>query len=504
MRKSVLLIILDGFGISKNSEGNAIKMANTPFLDKTFKDNPFAVLEASGLSVGLPENQMGNSEVGHTNIGAGRVVYQDFTYINKCITDGTFNSNPEINSVCDYVIKNNSALHLMGLLSDGGIHSHINHLFALINLAKRKNVPKIYIHAWLDGRDTNPKSALKYINALEKYISNDNTIRLATICGRYYAMDRDKNWERTIKAYNCMLNAKGNKITNIQTAIEKFYKENTTDEFIPPCVLQNYGGINEKDGIICFNFRPDRARQITKFFTEKTNLLKNTYSVLIKKYACMTEYDKNLKNASVIFKPRDIPNTLSEYLSMKNINQLKIAETEKYAHVTFFLNGGVEKPYKNEDRIIVNSPKVKTYDLKPEMSAWEITKKVIENIKKEKYGLIVVNYANPDMVGHTGNIEATKLAIEKIDNYVKNIIAEMEKTGGISIITADHGNAEKMLDENLNPFTAHTTKPVPFCLVGTNYKLKKSGALCDIAPTILEIMDIEKPSQMEGQSLIIN
>lgn len=501
MKKNVLLIILDGFGISDNQVGNAIKTANTPFLDKTFKNNPFTVLEASGLNVGLPKNQMGNSEVGHTNIGAGRIVYQDFTYINKCINNGSFNSNSEINSVCDYVIKNNSALHLMGLLSDGGIHSHINHLFALINLAKIKNVPKIYIHAWLDGRDTSPKSALKYINDLEKFISNDNLVQIATICGRYYAMDRDKNWDRTIKSYNCIVNAKGNKINSAQPAIEKFYNENVTDEFISPCTIKNYKGLNEKDGVICFNFRPDRARQITKLFTEKTDLLKN--NILIKKYACMTEYDKNLKNAFIIFKPRNIPNTLSEYLSNKNINQLKIAETEKYAHVTFFFNGGIEKPYKNEDRIIVNSPKVKTYDLKPEMSAYEITEKVIENIRKEKYGLIVVNYANPDMVGHTGNIDATKLAIEKIDNCVKKIVTEMEKTGGVSIITADHGNAEKMLDENLNPFTAHTTNPVPFCIIGTKYKLTKNGALCDIAPTILEIMGIEKPSQMEGQSLIL-
>ena len=503
MKKNVLLIILDGFGISENHEGNAIKMAKTPFLDKTFKNNPYTTLEASGLSVGLPENQMGNSEVGHTNIGAGRVVYQDFTYINKCIADGSFNLNPEINSVCDYVVKNNSALHLMGLISDGGIHSHINHLFALIDLAKKKNIFKIYIHAWLDGRDTNPKSALKYIDNLEKFISNDKSVQIATICGRYYAMDRDKNWDRTINAYDCIVNAKGQKINNIQTAIEKFYENNITDEFIPACTVQNYGGISVKDGVICFNFRPDRARQITKLFTEKTDLLKNTSSVLIKKYACMTEYDKNLKNASVIFKPRDIPNTLSEYLSKKNINQLKIAETEKYAHVTFFLNGGVEKPYKSEDRIIVNSPKVKTYDLKPEMSAFEITEKVIENIQKQKYGLIVVNYANPDMVGHTGNIDAAKKAIETVDNCVEKIATEMEKTGGVSIITADHGNAEKMLDENLNPFTAHTTNPVPFCIVGTNYTLKNDSALCDIAPTILEIMGIEKPSQMEGQSLIL-
>ena len=501
MKKNVLLIILDGFGISDNQVGNAIKAANTPLLDKTFKDNPFTILEASGLSVGLPKNQMGNSEVGHTNIGAGRIVYQDFTYINKCINNGSFNSNSEINSVCDYVIKNNSALHLMGLLSDGGIHSHINHLFALIDLAKSKNVPKIYIHAWLDGRDTSPKSALKYINDLEKFISNDNSVQIATICGRYYAMDRDKNWNRTIKTYDSIVNTAGEKINNIQTAVKEFYKENITDEFIPPCINKNYGGISEKDGVICFNFRPDRARQITKLFTEKTDLLKN--NLLIKKYACMTEYDKNLKNAFVIFKPRNISNTLSEYLSNKNINQLKIAETEKYAHVTFFFNGGIEKPYKNEDRIIVSSPKVKTYDLKPEMSAYEITEKVIENIRKEKYGLIVVNYANPDMVGHTGNIDATKLAIEKIDNCVKKIVTEMEKTGGVSIITADHGNAEKMLDENLNPFTAHTTNPVPFCIIGTKYKLTKNGALCDIAPTILEIMDIEKPSQMEGQSLIL-
>lgn len=492
-KKTVLLAILDGFGKGKKDFSDAIYHASTPNLDKVFKNNPFTYLNASGLFVGLPENQMGNSEVGHMNMGAGRVVYQDLTFINKCIADSSFFKNPELLSILNYAEAKKSNLHLMGLLSDGGIHSHINHLFAILKLAEKYNIKKIYIHSWLDGRDTSPKSAMKYIKSLQNYISSWKNVELSTVCGRYYAMDRDKNFDRTQLAYDAIVNSTGEKISeNLENIIDKNYKNNITDEFIKPLVNPNYPGMNSGDAVICFNYRPDRVRQITRIIADK-NLFK---------YACFTQYDSSIKNVSIVFKPRKITNTLSEYLSKNGYKQLKIAETEKYAHVTFFFNGGIEPPYKNEDRIIIDSPKVATYDLKPEMSAKKITEKVIEKIKSQKYDVIVLNYANPDMVGHTGNFGATVKAVETVDWCVGRLLSEMEKIHGITIITADHGNAEKMFDENGNPCTSHTTNKVPFSVIGHTGDLRSNGALCDIAPTVLDILNIKKPREMTGESLI--
>lgn len=492
-KKTVLLAILDGFGKGKKDSSDAIYRANTPNLDSVFKNNPLTYLDASGLAVGLPENQMGNSEVGHMNIGSGRVVYQDLTYINKCIEDGSFFENPELLRILSHVESKGLNLHLMGLLSDGGVHSHINHLFAILKLSQKYKIKKIYIHVWLDGRDTSPKSALKCIKSLRNYISSFDNVELATVSGRYYAMDRDKNFDRTQLAYDAIVNSIGQKISkNLENTITENYENNITDEFIKPIICTNYPGMNPGDTAICFNYRPDRARQITRMIAEK-NLFE---------YVCLTEYDASIKNVSVIFNPRKIINTLSEHLSKNKFKQLKIAETEKYAHVTFFFNSGVEAPYENEDRIIIDSPKVATYDLQPEMSAKKITEKVIEKIKSKKYNLIVLNYANPDMVGHTGDFNATVKAIETVDECVKELLLEMEKINGITIITADHGNAEKMIDEFGNPCTSHTTNQVPFALVGYPCTLKNTGALCDIAPTILEILNIKKPREMTGQSLI--
>lgn len=492
-KKTVLLAILDGFGKGKKDFSDAIYHANTPNLDSVFKNNPFTYLDASGLAVGLPENQMGNSEVGHMNIGAGRVVYQDLTYINKCIEDGSFFKNTDLLRILSDIESKGLNLHLMGLLSDGGVHSHINHLYAILKLSQKYKIKKIYIHAWLDGRDTSPKSALSYIKSLQNYIINFENVELATVSGRYYAMDRDKNFDRTQLAFDAMVNAKGQKIDkSLENTITENYENNITDEFIKPVISLNYPGMNLGDTVICFNYRPDRARQITRMIVDK-NLFE---------YVCFTQYDTSIKNVSVIFKPRKIINTLSEYLSKNECKQLKIAETEKYAHVTFFFNSGVENPYKNEDKIIIDSPKVATYNLQPEMSAKKITEKVIERIKSQKYNLIVLNYANPDMVGHTGDFKATVEAIETVDECVKKLLSEMKKINGITIITADHGNAEKMIDDFGNPCTSHTTNQVPFALVGHSCALKNKGALCDIAPTILEILNIKKPREMTGQSLI--
>ncbi|MGN1044132.1 MAG: 2,3-bisphosphoglycerate-independent phosphoglycerate mutase [Acutalibacteraceae bacterium] len=494
-KKPVLLAILDGFGKGNKDDSDAIYHANTPNLDYVFKNCPSTYLEASGVAVGLPENQMGNSEVGHMNIGAGRVVYQDFTYINKCISDGSFFDNPELSSILKYVESKGSSLHLMGLLSDGGVHSHINHLFEILKLSKQYKIKRIYIHAWLDGRDTPPKSSIKYIRLLKNHINNLNNAELATVSGRYYAMDRDKNFNRTQLAYDAIVNSIGQKIgENFETIINQNYENNITDEFIKPVISLNYSGIKNIDAVICFNYRPDRARQITRMIADK-NLCK---------YACFTLYDSSIKNVSVIFKPRKIINTLSEYLSENKFKQLKIAETEKYAHVTFFFNGGIEPAYDGEDRIIIDSPKVATYDLQPEMSAKKITEKVIEKIRSKNYDLIVLNYANPDMVGHTGNFAATVKAVETVDECIGKLLFEMEKIQGVTIITADHGNAEKMFDESGNPCTSHTTNLVPFAVVGYAGTLKNKGALCDIAPTVLEILNAKKPREMTGQSLLKN
>ncbi len=500
MINNLLLIILDGFGIGEKSDSNAIFKAKTPNIDRIFASYPTTSLEASGLSVGLPEGQMGNSEVGHTNIGAGRVVYQDITYINKSIKDRSFYENNELKKIMKYVFENKSSLHLMGLLSDGGVHSHINHLYALLNIAKMNGVEKVCIHAWMDGRDTPPKSGINYIKELKKFISENKIGKIETICGRFYAMDRDNRWERTKFTYNAIANAEGEKFcAPEEAAIVSSYENGITDEFILPIVREEYKGIAPNDAVICFNFRPDRARQITQMFMgEKSNLKK----VNIKNYCCLTQYDKKIQNVNVAFKPRKIKNSLGEYLSKCGLTQLRAAESEKYAHVTFFFGGRVEKLYENEGRVIIDSPKVQTYDLKPEMSAYKLTKAVEENIKTKRYNFIVVNYANSDMVGHTGNLDATVKAIETVDKCVSRLISEMNKIGGVVIITADHGNAEQMRDQQNLPVTSHTVNKVPFSVVGFQCRLKNGGALCDIAPTILEILNIQKPREMAGQSLI--
>ncbi len=500
--KMILLIIMDGFGIGEKNEGNAVYKANTFHLDKVFKENPYTELFASGEYVGLPKGQMGNSEVGHLNMGAGRIVYQDLTYINKCIDDNSFYKNEELINIIKFVKEKNSTLHLMGLLSDGGIHSHINHWFAVLKLAKTYGLNKVCVHVWSDGRDTAPKSGISYVKKLQKFMQENKIGKIETVSGRYYAMDRDKNWSRTRLAYDAIAYGIGPNWSEAEKAMEKSYENNITDEFIIPCVRENYKGIEKNDGIICLNFRPDRARQITKMFTSDIADVSKTKTVSFGKYCCFTCYDASFSEVSIAFKPRVLKNTLGEYLSKCGISQLRVAETEKYAHVTFFFNGGVEKPYKNEERVIVNSLKVNSYDLTPEMSANQVTEEVLKGIKSEKYNLIVVNFANPDMVGHTGNMDSAIKAVEKVDECVGILIDQVKEHNGIAIITADHGNAEKMKDDLGNPFTAHTSNKVPFAVVGTSKKLKENCSLCDISPTILKLLGIKKPREMSGQSII--
>ena len=504
--KLTMLMILDGFGINKNEKGNSIKLANTPNIDKLMKTYPITEIHTSGLDVGLPEGQMGNSEVGHTNIGAGRIVYQELTRITKSIEDGDFFGIPELVKAIENCKKNKSKLHIMGLLSDGGVHSHIRHLYALLELAKRKDFEDVYVHCFLDGRDTPPASGENYISELEKKMAEKGIGKIASICGRYYAMDRDKRYERIKKAYDALVNGIGNKENTAIQAIEKSYQEEKFDEFVEPTVIctnnEPVAKIEENDSIIFYNFRPDRAREITRAIVdEKFDGFERKYFKTY--FVCFTQYDETMPNVEIAFKPEKIENTFGEYISKKGLTQLRIAETEKYAHVTFFFNGGEEKQYRGEDRILVPSPKVPTYDLKPEMSANEVTEKVIEAINSKKYNCIILNYANPDMVGHTGNLEATIKAIETIDNAVGKVVKEIQKQNGVLIITADHGNAEQMIDNKTGePHTAHTTNPVPLILIGMGNIELKQGKLADIAPTMLDIMGLEKPKEMTGNSII--
>ena len=505
-RKPVMLMILDGFGINPNEKGNAVAIANTPNIDKLKKTWPTTIIHTSGLDVGLPEGQMGNSEVGHTNIGAGRIVYQDLTRITKSIEDGDFFSIKEFADAIDNCKKNNSNLHIMGLLSDGGVHSHIRHLVALLEFAKRKDFENVYVHCFMDGRDTPPTSGEGYIAKLEEKMKEKGVGKIATIEGRFYAMDRDKRWNRVKKAYNAMVNGVGEEATSALGAIEASYQKEVFDEFVKPTVICNgdspVATIKDNDSVIFFNFRPDRAREITRtlvdkdfneFETKKMNLF----------FVCFTQYDETMPNVKIAFKPETLVNTFGEYISKKGLKQLRIAETEKYAHVTFFFNGGEEKEYEGEDRILVPSPKVETYDLKPEMSALEVTDKVVEAINSGKYDSIILNYANPDMVGHTGSLEAAVKAVETIDGCVGKVVEAIEKQNGVLIITADHGNAEQMIDYKTGePQTAHTTNPVPLILVGLEGVKLKEGKLADLAPTMLDIMGLEKPQEMTGESLI--
>ncbi len=505
--KLTMLMILDGFGINTEEKGNSIKLANTPNIDKLMATCPTTQVYTSGLHVGLPEGQMGNSEVGHTNIGAGRVVYQELTRITKSIEDGDFFSIKEFNDAIENCKKYNSKLHIMGLVSDGGVHSHIRHLYGLLEFAKRKGFEDVFVHCFMDGRDTPPASGEMYISKLKEKMQEKGIGKIATISGRYYAMDRDKRWERIQLAYDAMVNGVGKKYTDSVMAVEKSYEQEIFDEFIEPIVIcsannEPVAKIEEHDSVIFFNFRPDRARQITRtlvdnnfseFETKKLNLY----------FVCFTQYDETMPNVHIAFKPTKLNNTFGEYISSKGLKQLRIAETEKYAHVTFFFNGGEEKVFEGEDRILVPSPKVATYDLKPEMSAYEVTEKLITAIKERKYDNIILNYANPDMVGHTGSLEAAIKAIEVVDECVGKVVEAIKEVGGVLLITADHGNAEQMIDYKTGePHTAHTTNPVPLILYGMENVKLKPGKLADLAPTMLDIMGLNKPKEMTGESLI--
>ena len=503
----VMLMILDGFGINEKTDGNAVKLAKTPNIDKLMKKYPNTIMYTSGLKVGLPDGQMGNSEVGHTNIGAGRIVYQELTKITKSIEDGDFFAIPEFIEAIENCKKHNSKLHILGLLSDGGVHSHIRHLYGLLEMAKRRDFEDVYVHCFLDGRDTPPASAEGYITQLEEKMKEKKVGKIASISGRYYAMDRDKRWDRVKKCYDALVRGEGNKATSATIAIEDSYQKEVFDEFVEPTVIVNndtpIATIGENDSVIFFNFRPDRAREITRaivdpefdgFETEKIN----TY------FVCFTNYDETMPNVKIAFKKEPLVNTFGEVVSKNGLKQLRIAETEKYAHVTFFFNGGEEKQYPGEDRILVPSPKVATYDLQPEMSAPIVTEKVVEAINEDKYNAIILNFANPDMVGHTGSLPAAIKAVETIDECVQKVVDAMLAHNGTILITADHGNCEQMIHYKTGePHTAHTTNPVPLILVTNDETLKvKSGKLADLAPTMLEILGIEKPEEMTGESIL--
>ena len=508
MKKPVMLIILDGWGIGKEYNGNAIYLANTPNFDRLMKEYPNTKLEASGMAVGLPEGQMGNSEVGHLNIGAGRIIYQELTNISKNIENGDFFKKEEFLEAINNAKENHSKLHIMGLVSAGGVHSHNTHLYALLELCKRENFRDVYIHAFLDGRDVPPTAGKGDLIELEEKIKEIGVGKIATVSGRYYAMDRDKRWERTELAYNALLLGEGKEDTSAVKAIEKSYSEDITDEFVIPTVITENGKptttIDNEDSIIFFNFRPDRARQITRAIVDKDFEGFERKKKVHTFFVTMTEYDKTIENVHIAFKSEKPENTLGEYISSLGKTQLRIAETEKYAHVTFFFNGGREEPYENEDRALIPSPKVATYDLKPEMSAIEVKDEVLNRLNMDKYDLIILNFANSDMVGHTGVVDAAVKAVETVDSCLGEIIDLLEKKGGKAIITADHGNAEMLINEKDNsPITAHTTNKVPLIMIGQGDVKLREGILADLAPTLLDMMDIEKPSEMEGTSLIV-
>ncbi|MDD5796003.1 MAG: 2,3-bisphosphoglycerate-independent phosphoglycerate mutase [Oscillospiraceae bacterium] len=502
MKKPLILMILDGFGIAPE-KGNAIKAANKPNIDRLFSSNPVTQIGASGMDVGLPDGQMGNSEVGHTNIGAGRVVYQELTRITKSIEDGDFFENEALCKAMDNALKNGTSLHIMGLLSSGGVHSHNTHLYGILEMAKRKGLTKVYVHAFLDGRDVPPSSGKDFVEECCNKMQEIGVGKIATVMGRYYAMDRDNRWERVSKAYEAMVYGEGNKADNAVAAVEKSYADEVTDEFVIPTVIDGGDTIKANDSVVFYNFRPDRAREITRTFVDpEFNGFERKNGFFPLTYVCMTQYDATMPNVEIAFKPQSLKNTFGEYISDKGLTQLRIAETEKYAHVTFFFNGGVEKQYENEDRILVKSPAVATYDLQPEMSAYEVTDKLVAAIESGKYDVIILNFANCDMVGHTGVFDAAVKAVEAVDTCVGKVTDAIAKMNGVALITADHGNADKMVDTDGEPFTAHTTNPVPFCVVGYPCKLRTGGKLADIAPTMLEILNLEQPAEMTGQSLI--
>ena len=509
-KKPTVLMILDGFGLNDKTEGNAVAQAKKPNIDALMKEYPFVKGNASGLAVGLPDGQMGNSEVGHLNMGAGRIVYQELTRITKEINDGEFFSNQALLDGIANVKENNSDLHLYGLLSDGGVHSHITHLYGLLELAKRQGVKNVYVHCFLDGRDTAPTSGKGFIEALEAKMAELGIGKIASISGRYYAMDRDNRWDRVQKAYDSLTKGEGVQAENAVQAMEDSYAKEVTDEFVLPTVITENGKplsvVKENDSVIFFNFRPDRAREMTRAFCDDKftgfdrPFIKTTF-------VCFKDYDETIPNKLIAFEKEHITNTFGEYLAKCGKKQLRLAETEKYAHVTFFFNGGVEEPNVDEARLLVNSPKdVATYDLKPEMSAPEVGMDLVEAIKSDKYDVIIINFANPDMVGHTGVIPAAVKAVERVDSLVGDAVQAIKDVDGVLFICADHGNAEKMIDyETGKPHTAHTTNPVPFILVNADpkYTLREGGCLADIAPTLLQIMGLEQPAEMTGKSLLV-
>ncbi len=498
------LVIMDGFGLRDESSYNAIKAANTPNLDKLMKTCPHTKLGASGLSVGLPDGQMGNSEVGHLNIGGGRIVYQDFTRISKSISDGDFFTNPDLSEAMEHAVSTDRALHIMGLVSDGGVHSHITHLFALIDMAKQKGVKKLFIHCFMDGRDTPPTSGAGYIASVEEKLDKTGLGKIATVSGRFYAMDRDKRWDRVKKAYDAIVFSKGRHTASAGEAMNLSYSQDETDEFIIPTVVgDGEGHIRKGDSVIFMNFRPDRARELTSALTQK-DFDGFEAEDLELTYVCMTTYNASFTGVGIAFRPQVHKNTLGEYLSTLGKTQFRIAETEKYAHVTFFFNGGVETPNPGEDRFLIPSPKVATYDLQPEMCAREVTDKAVELIDSGKYDVMILNFANCDMVGHTGVFEAAVKAVETVDECVGRIVEAVRRNGGDLLITADHGNADCMFDEQCGlPLTSHTTNPVPLILVSEkDLAFSGEGILADISPTMLFLMGIEKPSEMTGRSLL--
>ena len=508
MKKPTVLLILDGYGERKEKDGNAIALANTPVMDKLKKEFPYVEGQASGLFVGLPDGQMGNSEVGHMNMGAGRIVYQELTRITKAIEDGDFFENKALKEAVEHCKKENTALHFMGLVSSGGVHSHIGHIYGLLELAKRAGLKKVYLHAFLDGRDTPPDSGKSFLMDVEKKMQELGVGEIATISGRYYAMDRDKNYDRVEKAYRAMVDGTGEKASSVEEAIDASYAKKVYDEFVLPTVIEKDGAVHtvsDGDAMIFFNFRPDRAREICHAFCDDEFNFFNRGARKKVFFVCFTDYDPTIPNKRVAFEKEEIHNTLGEVVSNLGKNQLRIAETEKYAHVTFFFNGGREEPYKNEDRILVPSPKeVPTYDLKPEMSCYTVTEKLTEAIRSGKYDLVVANFANPDMVGHTGVLSAAIKAIEVVDECMGKVVDAVESMHGNLFILADHGNADIMIDEKTGePYTAHTTNPVPFILVSDEkHKLREGGCLADVAPTLLELMGIPQPKEMTGKSLL--
>lgn len=508
MNKVTALIILDGWGVGPDYEGNAIKRAKTPNFDVLLRRYPNTTLSTSGYDVGLPKGQMGNSEVGHLNIGAGRIVYQDFTRITMSIENGEFEKNEALLSAINFAKKNNSTLHLIGLLSDGGVHSHNTHLYSLIELAKKNGLIDLEIHCITDGRDVSPTSSPNYVKELMKKTKQIGLGHIASIMGRYYGMDRNRQWDRVELAYNALINGEGEIYKDPLEAIKSSYLKGVTDEFIKPLLIEKDNGelgtVKDNDAIIFFNFRPDRAREITRAFVDDDFSYFDRKKINVK-YVCMTMYDKTIKNVEIAYKPNFVHNTLGEYLSKLGIKQLRVAETEKYAHVTYFFNGEIEEPFENEVRILIPSPDVPTYDLKPEMSAFEVKNTVIEQLEKDMYKVIIINFANPDMVGHTGDIEAAIKAVEAVDKCFGEIVNYIIRAEGTAIITSDHGNCEEMFDkETLDIITSHTGNRVPFIVVDSKNLKLREGILADVAPTILELMGLEKPAEMTGKSLIVH